>query len=228
MALAVTVAEPCDTPVRVNEPVVLPEAMVTVPGETVATPEGLDAMASTVPVVGAGELKVTVPVTLCPTPTPAGRLTAKLGVVTLIVVVADVYPVADARRLVTPTIWGVTVTVVLAALAGIVTLDVMETTAGSKPEKLTVNPLGLAAGTTVTVRVPGAFAIRLSGLGLSVIFIVLALMITLTGALLTVPLFTTSCATYVPETSARNIAVAEVGLESLALLPCGTCRSDQE
>jgi hypothetical protein len=77
-------------------------------------------------------------------------------------------------------------------LAGIMTLPAIEMVDGEKPEKLTSNPDGPAAGVTLTVRVPGEFKSKLSGFGASEIFMSLALMVTVTGALLAVPLFTIS------------------------------------
>ena len=130
-----------------------------------------------------------------------------------------VYPATVAKMLVTPVISGVIVTVAVLEFAGTVTLVGIEITLGSNPEKLTVSALVPAGGLTVTVRVPGAFSSRFSGLGASVTFIVLAVIDTVTGELLRVPLFTINCATYVPETSARKLGVAEFAFDSVAVLP---------
>ena len=64
MAVAVTVADPCETPVTVKDPLTLPDGMVTALGDIVTKPPGPDERFTTVPDAGAGALKVTVPVTL--------------------------------------------------------------------------------------------------------------------------------------------------------------------
>ena len=49
-------------------------------------------------------------------------------------------------------------------------------------------------------------------------------MVTVDGTLSFVPLFTISCATYVPERPALNVGIAAVALLSVAPLPEGTDR----
>jgi hypothetical protein len=212
----------------VNDPVVLPLGMVTEAGDTVAIEVELDASATVVPWDGAGALRVTVPVVVCPTPTPAGTVNEMLAVPMLTVVVPGRYPLPLARMFVKPAARGVTVTVALVEPEGIVTLDGIEMTFGSNPEKLTTNPLGPAAGLTFTVRVPGALSSKFSGFGVSVIFISLAVIVTVIGALLRIPLLTISCAMYVPGMSAINVGETEDGDAIDAVLPCGTWSSDQK
>ena len=65
----------------------LPPGIVTEAGDTVAMEVELDASAIVVPWDGAGALRVMVPVTVCPIPTPAGSLSEMLAVPTFTVVV---------------------------------------------------------------------------------------------------------------------------------------------
>ena len=50
--------------------------------------------------------------------------------------------------------------------------------------------------------------------------------LTVNGALERNPSLTMSCAVYVPRTSAVNVGVAAVALDSAAALPAGLARSD--
>ena len=83
--LAVIVAEPLFTPVTVKVPVVLPDGMVKPVGAKVIRPLGAAVRLTTAPVGPAGELRVTLPLIVCVTPTPGeSRLTVIFGELTLI------------------------------------------------------------------------------------------------------------------------------------------------
>ena len=57
--------------------------------------------------------------------------------------------------------------------------------------------------------------------------VLVVVMVTVDGALLSVPLLTINCATYVPGLSTPNVIVGFVGFGSKAVLPAGRVISDQ-
>ena len=151
---------------------------MTFEGVKVTRPSGLAATVITTPPAGAGALSVTVPVMLCEIETPGADVVRVMAAVpTLTVVVPGRYPSAVARMFVVPGAWGTTDTVAVVPFAGIVTLEGIEITLGSNPDRFTVSPMGPAAGLTVMVRVPGEF-VKFSGLGVRVIPVVAAVMVT--------------------------------------------------
>src|SRR3954449_11678690 len=98
-------------------------------------------------------------------------------------------PLAEAIRFVLPGATGVTVTLAPVEFAGTRTLDGTEITLVSNPVRETGSPPAPAGADSVIVRVAGLLK-RFSGLGLSVIPIELAVIVTVLGLLLANPSLT--------------------------------------
>jgi hypothetical protein len=93
-----------------------------------------------------------------------------------------------------PSDTGVTVTFVPVEFSGTNAVGGSEMTLGSKPLKLTRTPPGPAGAPSAIVRVCGAL-VKFKGFGLSVIFVPLAVIVTVEGALFVNPSLTINCAT---------------------------------
>ena len=88
-------------------------------------------------------------------------------------------------------------------------------------------PPGPATLPNDNVSVPGVFVLRLSGFGESVIALIPAVTVTVTGMLSAKPSFTINCTTYVPVTSAKKVGATAVKEDNVALLPGGRLLNDQ-
>src|SRR5436305_1862141 len=79
-----------------------------------------------------------------------------------------------------------------------------------------------AAVGNVTVNVPGALVAIFNGFGVNPIVAGgTAVIVTVAGLLFENPLFTISCTTYIPATSATNVGETVLAPESVAVLPGG-------
>ncbi len=168
--------------------------MVTVVGLNVTMHAGFDVRVTLAPPAGAGALKLTEPLTVRVSPMPAGRVRVIEGFDTLMVAVPAKYPGAVASTFELPTATGVTVTFTAVAPEGMVTVEGMDTTAGSNVNDTTTPPLP-ATVPNATFSVPGEVTSRFNGFGDSVTFMATAVTVTVAGALDTKPSFTMSCAT---------------------------------
>jgi hypothetical protein len=164
------VGVPKATPVTVKLPPLEPEGIRTL-GVTVASVGSLLTSVTVVPLTGAGPFRVMVPVAVRERPT--GN---ELGLSVIVACVTFTTELEGnnggevARTLVlllVTGLTGVTVTSMLADPNGMTTLGGILTTAGLA-DRLTVWPLPPAANGIVTVNVPGAAVVRLSGFGDSV------------------------------------------------------------
>src|SRR5579884_1753482 len=93
--------------------------------------------------------------------------------------------------------------------------------------RLTVCPPGPAGLPIATTNVPVLLRLSVVGLGIKVMALEVAVIITVAGALLTYPSLTINCATYVPGTSATKMGDTVVAPLNVALLPEGLLVSDQ-
>jgi hypothetical protein len=214
--LATIVVEPSANPVTVKAPALalfvtkwaatdagklaleLPAGMVTLGGSTSTIPAGFERNATVAPPAGAGELSVTEPFMVRPTPTvEESRVIAMLRGATFTVTAPEEIPVADATIVVVPVVLPpVTVTVVVDVLAGTVTLEGTDAMLGSKLAMFTVSPLGPAAFGIVRVSVLVELRPTFNGLGVSVMAVLAApVIITVTGGLFTNLSLTINCAT---------------------------------
>src|SRR6476646_8340429 len=110
--------------------------------------------------------------------------------------------------------------------SGTSTLAGAAMTFGSKPPMETGSPPTPAGAERATVKREGELK-RFSGLGLRVIPIPLAVIVTVVGLLLAKPSLTINCTTYVPAMSAKKLGVLLPAPCSADVLPAGRLAKDQ-
>jgi hypothetical protein len=175
-----------------------PAGMVTLAGCTSTIPAGFVRNDTTAPPAGAGELRVTEPFIVRPSPTVEESIVmAILRAATFTVTAPEEMPDADAAIVVVPVVLPpVTVTLVVDLLAGTVTVAGTEAMLGSKLAIFTTWPLGPAGFGSVRVNVPVELRPMFNGLGVSVMAVLAAaVIIAVIGGLFVNLSLTISCAT---------------------------------
>jgi hypothetical protein len=225
--LAAIVADPTATPVRVKPPVVLPPEIGTLTGCTLTMPPGV-AVSVTIKLEGAGVLRVMTPFIVLVSPTTAeSSVTVISGKDTFTVAVPGPKPGTVAVIVVEPlALPGVTVMLAAIAPSGTVTVAGTVAMLVLLLVRLTVWPPTPASAGNIRIRLPGVVS-KFRTFWKNKMAPEAVEIVTVAGSLLMKPLFTMSCTTYIPATSATNVGDTVLAPESVAVLPAGRVVNDQ-